>query len=157
MQRRKNKNNSHIPFVTKNKYSVGIVVSDFNADITHKLLDGALRCLKENGFKDDHITVVHVPGAFEIPLMCQHLARTKKFDGLIALGAVIKGDTDHYYYISNETSQGIMAVMLQESISIAFGVITVSNLKQAKERSGLKDNKGAEATEALLKMIENFQ
>lgn len=98
--------------------------------------------------------MAHVPGSFEIPLMCQRLARTKKFAGLIAIGAVIKGDTDHYYYISNEASRGIMQVILEESLPIAFGVITTSNLKQARERSGEKGNKGAEAAEALLKMIQ---
>ncbi len=97
-----------------------------------------------------------MPGSFEIPLMCQQLARTKKFHGLIAIGAVIKGDTDHYYYISNEASRGIMEVMLSESLPIAFGVITTSNLQQAKDRSGLKDNKGEEAAKSLVKMMENF-
>jgi 6,7-dimethyl-8-ribityllumazine synthase len=130
------------------------VVSDFNLDITSGLLAGALDFLYGYGFKNLQIKIVHVPGSFEIPIMCQELAKTKKFSGLIALGAVIKGDTDHYYYISNEVSRGIMTVMLEESLPISFGVITVSNLKQAKDRSGKKNNKGAEAADALLDMIE---
>ena len=136
------------------KKSVGIIVSDFNADITGGLLQGALKFLGQQGFKDEHINVVHVPGSFEIPLMCQALAKTGKYNGLIALGCIIKGDTDHYYYISNEASRGVMGVMLKENLPIGFGIITTSNLKQAKERSGEKNNKGEEAARALLQMLE---
>ena len=131
MQRKQNKTNKDFSTADWSNKFVGIIVSDFNSDITEKLLEGALDFLLEQGFKNENIKVVHVPGSFEIPLMCQKLARTKKFDGLIALGAVIKGETDHYYYVSNEVSRGIMTVMLGESIPVAFGVITVNNLKQA--------------------------
>ena len=156
MQRKENKKKKKFLNTDWSNKSVGIVVADFNSDITGKLLEGALGFLLGHGFQKDNIKVVHVPGSFEIPLMCQRLAKTKKFDGIISVGAVIKGDTDHYYYIAGEASRGIMAVMLQESIPISFGVITTSNLKQAKDRSGKKDNKGAEAAEALLIMMENF-
>lgn len=154
MKRKENKKDKNFSSVDWSKKFIGIVVADFNSDITEKLLEGALNFLLKQGFRNENIKIVHVPGSFEIPLMCQNLARTKKFDGLIALGAVIKGDTDHYYYIAGEATRGIMTVMLQESISIAFGVITVSNLKQARDRAG-KNNKGREAAEALLCMIEN--
>ncbi len=154
MKRKINENLNNLPEKDWSNCQVGIIVSDFNSDITGKLLGGAEKFLVNQGFKKENITVAHVPGSFEIPLMCQRLARTKKFAGLIAIGAVIKGDTDHYYYISNEASRGIMQVILEESLPIAFGVITTSNLKQARERSGEKGNKGAEAAEALLKMIQ---
>ena len=156
MQRKENKKTKKISATDWKQYSVGIVVADFNSDITEKLLDGAKKLLLERGFQENNIKIVHVPGSFEIPLMCQNLARTKKFDGLIALGAVIKGETDHYQFVAGETSRGIMTVMLEESIPISFGVITVSNIKQAEDRSG-KNNKGADSAEALLEMIEAWQ
>jgi 6,7-dimethyl-8-ribityllumazine synthase len=156
MQREKSKKINKFSSTDWSTHSIGIVVSDFNSDITEGLLEGALDFLLRQGFKNDSIKIVHVPGSFEIPLICQSLARTKKFSGLIALGAVIKGDTDHYYYIAGEASRGIMTVMLGESIPISFGVLTTSNLKQARDRSGKKNNKGAEAAEALLNMIGNI-
>lgn len=155
MQRAENKNHKK-QSVDLRKHRIGIVVSEFNSDITEKLLGGAVGFLKERGIKEGNLEIVRVPGSFEIPLMCQRLARTKKFSGLIALGAVIKGDTDHYYYIAGEASRGVMSVMLSESMPIGFGVITVLNLKQAKARSSFGSNKGVEAAEALVQMIERF-
>jgi 6,7-dimethyl-8-ribityllumazine synthase len=111
--------------------------------------------LKQNGVSLDNINVVKVPGAFEIPLACQKLAQTKKYDGIIVLGCVIKGDTDHYYYIAGESIRGVMNVMLEEKLSIGMGIITTNNLKQAQERSGAENNKGAESAWAVLEMI-NF-
>ncbi|PIQ68094.1 MAG: 6,7-dimethyl-8-ribityllumazine synthase [Candidatus Taylorbacteria bacterium CG11_big_fil_rev_8_21_14_0_20_46_11] len=130
-----------------------IVVAEFNADITEKLLRGALNALESAGVLPENIKVVHVPGAFELPLMCQKLARTKKYDGLVALGCVIKGETDHYFYVAGEASRGIMEVMLREDIPIGFGVITVNTVMQAKARSGVKNNAGAWAAEAVLQML----
>jgi len=156
MRRGENKNSKNFTPLNLGRYSIGIIVSDFNSDITGKLLEGSLDFLERQGFNKNQIEIIHVPGSFEIPLMCQRMARTKKFDGLIALGAVIKGETDHYYYIASEASRGIMSVMLQESIPISFGVITALNLKQAKKRSGAKNNKGIEASMALLDMIANL-
>ena len=95
---------------------VGIVVSDFNNDITQRLLRGAEKALLQSGVLPKNIVVVHVPGGFEIPLACQRLARSKKYDSLIALGAVIKGETDHYYYISSETSGGIESICLRRVV-----------------------------------------
>jgi len=149
MQRNKKSNNK---IINGEKLKIGIIVSKFNSDITEPMLLGALKILEKNKVKKENIKIVRVPGAFEIPLACQKLALSKKYDALIALGCVIKGETDHYYFISNETSRGIMDVMLKYNIPIGLGVITVNNLKQALARSGKKNNKGAEAAEAAIGM-----
>jgi len=151
MQR--NKNNKQTVIDGKN-LKIAIAVSKFNQDITKKMLEGALAVLKLNKIKKNNINIIWVPGSFEIPLACQKLARSKKFDGLIALGCVIKGETDHYYYIAGEASRGIMDVMLKFNIPIGFGIITTNNLKQAQARSHGKSNKGAEAAQAVLEMIK---
>jgi 6,7-dimethyl-8-ribityllumazine synthase len=135
------------------KITIAIVVSKFNSDVTGAMLKGAIDVLKKNRVKETNIKVVWVPGSLEIPLMCQRLAGSKKYDGLIALGCVIKGGTDHYYYVAGEASRGVMEVMLKYDIPIGFGIITVNNLKQAKERSGTSNNKGGEAAQAVLEMI----
>jgi 6,7-dimethyl-8-ribityllumazine synthase len=135
------------------KLKIALVVSRFNSDITKKMLAGALRTLESNLVPKKNIVIVWVPGSFEIPLACQRLAKMKKFNGIVALGCVIKGETDHFYYISSEASGGIMRVMLDFSIPVGFGVITTKNLKQAKERSGKKNNKGTEAVQAVLEML----
>jgi 6,7-dimethyl-8-ribityllumazine synthase len=137
------------------RLKIALVVSKFNSDITEKMLAGALQTLEENSVPKKSIEIVWVPGAFEIPLACQRLANKKKFDGIVTLGCVIKGDTDHFYYISSEASHGIMRVMLDFSIPIGFGIITTKNLKQAQERSDLKNNKGSEASQAVLEMLVN--
>lgn len=136
------------------KLKIGVVVSQFNDNITKPMLEGALETLKENKVKEKNTRVVWVPGSFEIPLACQRLAETKKFDALIALGCVIKGETDHYYYIADATTDGIMEVILDFNLPIGFGVITTNNLKQAQIRSRGKHNKGREAAEAALALVE---
>ncbi|MFA5871884.1 MAG: 6,7-dimethyl-8-ribityllumazine synthase [Parcubacteria group bacterium] len=136
------------------KLKIGIIVSRFNDDITKKMLTGALSCLKENGVKDENIKTTWVPGSFEIPLACERMAASKKYDALVALGCIVKGETDHNYFIAAEVSRGIMDTMLEYSLPIGFGIITTNNLKQAQERSTVKNNKGREATEAVLMMIE---
>lgn len=138
------------------KHRVAIVVSQFNRDITNGLLEGALQTLRKAQVKAENLSIVTVPGSFEIPFACQHLAREKRFDGIIALGCVIKGGTDHYYYVGGEASRGIMEVMLKEHVPIAFGVITTNNLEEAVERSAGPMNKGIEAARALLSMLERF-
>jgi 6,7-dimethyl-8-ribityllumazine synthase len=132
---------------------IAIIVSKFNRDITEKMLKGAVEILEKNNVQKKNIRIVWVPGSFEIPLACKRLAKTKKFNGIVAIGCVIKGDTDHFYYISSETIRGIMQVMLEFSIPVGLGIITTQNLKQARERSGEKGNKGAEATQAVLEML----
>lgn len=132
---------------------IALVISKFNSDITEKMLKGAVETLKNNEVQKKNIEIIWVPGSFEIPLTCQRLAKTKKFDGIVSIGCIIKGDTDHYYYISSETIRGIMSVMLNFSIPVGLGIITTQNLKQAKDRCGQKGNKGAEAAQAVLEML----
>lgn len=150
MQRNKNISKK---IINGRNLKIAIVVSKFNSDITGKMLEGAVKTLENNFVHKNNIEIVWVPGSFEIPLACQKLSQTKKFDGIVAIGCVIKGETDHYYFISSETSRGIMSTMLKFSVPIGFGIITCNNLKQAKERSGAKNNKGAEATQAVLEML----
>ncbi|EKE19775.1 MAG: 6,7-dimethyl-8-ribityllumazine synthase [uncultured bacterium] len=135
------------------KFKIAIVVSKFNEDITGGMLGGAVQVLKKNGVNEKNISTVWVPGAIEIPLACQRLALTKKYHGIIALGCVIKGDTDHYKYVSGQSIRCVMDVMLKTGIPIGMGIITTNNLKQSKERSGAKNNKGAESAQAVLEMI----
>ena len=148
-----NAKKGHSKKIDGSKLKIGIVVSKFNDNITKPMFDGSLETLKENKVKVENIKTVWVPGSFEIPLACQRLAETKKFDALVAIGCVIKGETDHFYYICNEVSRGTMDVMLKFDIPIGFGVLTTQNLKQARVRSRGKENKGREAAEAALMMI----
>ncbi|MBI2066512.1 MAG: 6,7-dimethyl-8-ribityllumazine synthase [Deltaproteobacteria bacterium] len=131
----------------------GIVVSRFNEKVTTRLLSGAKRGLK----KAKRLDVVWVPGAFEIPYALMRMARQKKYDALIALGAVIRGGTPHFDYVAGETARGVMQVMLQEKIPVAFGVLTTNNLKQALDRSGGRlGNKGIEAAEVAIEMVRGI-
>lgn len=148
---RKIKNQEKI--IDASKAKIAIVVAKFNVDITERMLEGSLDVLEKNKVQKNNIKIVWVPGSFEIPLACQKLAQSKIYDGIIAIGCLIKGETDHYYYISNEVSRGIMDVMLKFSLPIGFDVITTQNLKQAKERSSGKENRGAQAAQAVLEMI----
>lgn len=150
MQRRQTKKEK---IVDGNKLKIAIVVAKFNLDITGRMLEGATEILKRNKVKESNIQVVWVPGAFEIPLACQKLAQKKKYDAMIALGCIIKGDTDHYHYISSESVRGVMDVMLRFNLPIGLGIITTNNLKQAQARSGKKNNKGVEAAQAVLEML----
>ncbi len=129
---------------------IGIAVAEFNSDVTRELLLGALVVLKESGVVAKNIKVVTVPGSFELPLACQKLAETGKYHALVALGCVIKGETDHYHYVSGEAARGLMDVSLKFSIPIGFGVLTVHTLAQAKERSGKKIDAGGNAARAAL-------
>jgi len=134
--------------------SIGIVVSQFNQDITQRLQTGAVDTLKQY-IDHDSITVCQVPGAVEIPYALQTLARSQRFDALIALGAVIFGETDHYHYVSQQVSQGCQRIMLDEAIPIAFGVLTVKTHEQAMARTGgNKGHLGKESAVAVLKMLQ---
>ena len=131
-----------------------IVLSRFNSIFTERLLEGAVDCLKRHGVNDSDITVARVPGAFEIPIICQKLAKTGRFDGIIALGAVIRGDTPHFDYVAAEVSKGIAAVSLSSNTPIAFGVLTTDTIEQAEARSGSKGgNKGFDAAMTVLEMV----
>lgn len=137
------------------KVRIGIVVSKFNADITEGLLLGAKGALLSQGVLEKNIDIKKVPGGFEIPLACQRMIESKnQYDALIALGCVIRGDTDHYVYIAGESTRGIMEVMLASGIPIANSILTVETLHQAEERCGKNNNKGAEAGIAVLEMIK---
>ncbi len=132
---------------------MGIVASRFNGDITQKLLEGAVRTLQKA--KVEKIEIHWVPGAFEIPLALTKLGRSKKFDGLISLGAVVRGETPHFDYVASQAARGVMNVSLQFEIPIAFGVLTTDTIKQALDRAGGRHgNKGEEAALVVIEMIE---
>lgn len=132
----------------------GIIVSRFNEFITAKLLDGALDSLRRHNADEDKIEIFWTPGSFEIPLIAKKLAQSKKFDGIICLGAIIAGDTPHYEFIAAEVTKGIAQTTLELGIPISFGILTTDNLEQAIERAGTKaGNKGAQAAESIIEMI----
>lgn len=137
-----------------NEYTLGIVVARWNSFITDRLLDGALKVLKNKGFDDEQLTVVYCPGAYEIPLTTQKIL--PKVDGVIALGAVIRGDTPHFDYVCDAVNRGVLELNLKTGKPVSFGVLTTDNVNQAQERAGGNDdsgNKGAEAALALLEML----
>jgi len=137
---------------------VAIVVSRFNDFICQRLLDGALDALKRHGASDDQITIVKVPGCFEIPSMAKKLALDSRFDCVICLGAVIRGATPHFEYISSQVARGIASVALESQIPVAFGVITTDTLEQAIERAGAKSgNKGWDAAVSAMEMVSLFK
>ncbi|PKM43411.1 MAG: 6,7-dimethyl-8-ribityllumazine synthase [Gammaproteobacteria bacterium HGW-Gammaproteobacteria-1] len=137
-----------------NNARFGIVVGRFNSFVVESLLEGALDTLRRHGAVDKNIEIVRVPGAFEIPLAAQRMAQAGKYDAIIALGAVIRGGTPHFEYVAGECTKGLAAVMMQHSVPVAFGVLTVDTIDQAIERAGTKaGNKGAEATLSAIEMV----
>ena len=133
---------------------VGIVCARFNEFIVSKLLSGCEDGLLRHGVKPDDISVAWVPGAFEIPLITSKMAKSGKYDAVIALGAVIRGSTSHYDYVCNEVSKGIAAVALESDIPVMFGVLTTDTIEQAIERAGTKaGNKGSECAQGALEMV----
>jgi 6,7-dimethyl-8-ribityllumazine synthase len=133
---------------------IGIIVSRFNHFVTEKLLDGALDGFKSHGGAEDDLTVVRVPGAFEIPLAVERMAATGRYDALVCLGAVIRGDTPHFDYVCEAVTRGIGDAVRTYKIPIGFGVLTTDNVQQAMDRAGSKDaNKGYEAVLTALEMI----
>lgn len=143
--------------LTAEKLKFALVVSRFNDFLTAKLLEGALDALRRHGASDEDLTIVKVPGSYEIPLACQSLAG-KGFDAIIALGAVIRGDTPHFDLVAAETAKGIAQVSLAGRIPVAFGIVTADNLEQAIERAGTKQgNKGADAAMSAIEMANLFK
>jgi len=133
---------------------IGIVVSRYNHFITEKLLEGALDGFESHGGDDDKVTIVRVPGAFEIPLIADKLAASGRYDALVCLGAVIRGDTPHFDYVCDAVTRGIGAAVQAHKIPIGFGVLTTDDVQQAMERTGAKDaNKGYEALLTVVEMI----
>jgi len=131
-----------------------IVVARFNSFIVESLLQGAIDTLKRHGAQESDITIVRVPGAFEMPLALEKVAAKAEYDAIIALGAVIRGGTPHFDYVAGECVKGLAQVTLKYGIPIAFGVLTVDTIEQAIERAGTKaGNKGAEATLSAIEMV----
>lgn len=133
---------------------VGIIVGRFNEFISQKLLSGAIDALKRHGVKDDNINIAWVPGSFEIPLTAQRMANSGEYDGVICLGAVIRGETPHFEYVSAEVAKGVAKVGLDANIPIIFGVLTTDTIEQAISRAGTKSgNKGFDAAMSLIEMV----
>ncbi|HBC95368.1 MAG TPA: 6,7-dimethyl-8-ribityllumazine synthase [Clostridium sp.] len=140
--------------VVADQIHVGIVAARFNHFIVDKLLSGAIDGLIRHGTLDENITVAWVPGAFEIPLIADKMARSGKYDAVICLGAVIRGSTSHYDYVCNEVSKGIAKVTLETKIPVIFGVLTTENIEQAIERAGAKSgNKGYDSALSAIEMV----
>lgn len=140
--------------LTGEKQKLGIVLGRFNSFIGDALLGGAVDVLERHGVNVKDISVVYVPGAFEIPLAVQKMAKSGDFDGVIALGAVIRGSTPHFDYVAGECAKGLNSVQLETGVPVGFGVLTVDSIEQAIERAGTKaGNKGAEAAMTVLEMV----
>ena len=130
-----------------------IVVSRFNSLVTQRLLEGALDALRRHGADENAITVVYVPGSFEIPLVAKRLAQSGAFDAVICLGCILRGDTPHFEYVANEAAKGIAQVALETGVPTIFGVVTADTLEQALERAGAKaGNRGFEAAMTAMEM-----
>jgi 6,7-dimethyl-8-ribityllumazine synthase len=138
-------------------FRFALVVSRFNETVTSRLLEGALDTLRKNGAEEKDIEVFHVPGAFEIPVTAKKLARIGRFDAVLCIGAVIRGETPHFDYICNEVSRGAMQVALETISPVIFGLLTVDTPEQAMERAGLKSDKGREAASAAIEMAALFK
>ena len=131
-----------------------LVVGRFNEFVVESLVDGAVDTLKRHGVSEENIRIVRVPGAFEVPLAVQRVAQQKRDDAIIALGAVIRGGTPHFEFVSNESSKGVAQVSLEYGVPVANGILTVNSIEQAIERSGTKmGNKGAEAALSAIEMV----
>lgn len=134
---------------------IGIVAAQFNEFIVVSLLDGAINTLLRHGVAAKNIEIVRVPGAYELPLAVQAMAQRGRFDGLVALGVVIRGATSHFEYVAGECSKGLGIVSLQYNLPIGFGVLTVNTIEQAIERAGTKSgNKGVDAALSVIEMVD---
>lgn len=139
-------------------FRFALIVSRFNDFICTKLVEGALDALRRHGADEEMVSLIRVPGAFEIPLTAAKLAESDGFDAIICLGAVIRGSTPHFDYVAAEVSKGIAAVALESKVPVTFGVLTTDNLEQAIERAGSKSgNKGWDAAMAAMEMVNLFK
>jgi len=144
--------------LTAQDVKFGIVVSRFNSFIVESLLSGSIDTILRHGGSEDNIEIVRVPGAMEIPLAAQRMARSKKYQAIVALGAVIRGGTPHFDFVASENVKGLAHVSLDNDIPVAFGVLTVDTIEQAIERAGTKaGNKGHEATISAIEMVNLLQ
>ena len=133
---------------------IGIVAARFNEFIVSKLVGGALDGLKRHDVKEEDITIAWVPGAFEIPVVAKKMAKSGKYDAVICLGTVIRGQTSHYDYVCNEVSKGIAAVSMETELPVMFGILTTDNIEQAIERAGTKaGNKGYDCALGAIEMV----
>ena len=140
--------------VAKEGMKVGIVAARFNEIIVNKLLGGAIDGLVRHGVKEDNITAAWVPGAFEIPTIAKKMAESKKYDAVIALGTVIRGQTSHYDYVCNEVSKGVAQISLETGVPVLFGIVTTENIEQAIARAGSKaGNKGYDCALSAIEMV----
>ena len=131
-----------------------LVVARFNGFVTERLLEGALDAITRHGGDLDRVTVVRVPGSYEMPLVCQRLARSGKYDAVIALGCVIRGGTAHFDYVAGEAAKGLASTALSTGVPVVFGVLTTDTIEQAVDRAGVKmGNKGAEAAVTAIEMV----
>lgn len=138
-------------------FKYGIVASRFNDVITRRLVDGAVDCLTRHGAEEQQIEVLLCPGSFELPLVARKMVDSNRYDGIICIGAVIRGATPHFDYIASEVTKGIANLSMESRIPIAFGVLTTDTTEQALERAGLKlGNKGWEAALTLMEMLNLF-
>jgi 6,7-dimethyl-8-ribityllumazine synthase len=137
---------------------IGIVVGRFNEFITSKLLSGAEDALKRHGVSEDSVDIAWVPGAFEIPMVAQKMAKSNKYDAVITLGTVIRGSTPHFDYVCNETAKGVASTALNTGVPVIFGVLTTDSIEQAIERAGTKaGNKGWEAAVSAIEMANLYR
>ena len=135
----------------------GVIVSRFNEFVSSKLLEGAVDTLVKHGVKEEEISVVWVPGSFEIPMVAKRMAGGKKYDAIICLGTIIRGETPHFDFVASEAAKGIASVGMQSDIPCVFGVITADNLEQALDRAGTKSgNKGRDAAMTALEMCNLY-
>jgi len=135
-------------------FKIGIVLSRFNQFISERLLDGAIDALNKLGAEDKDISIYKVPGSFEIPLVVKKLARAKKVDGIVCLGALIRGDTPHFDFLSAEVTKGLAQISMEEEVAVSFGILTVDTIEQGIERAGTKSgNRGYDAVFALIETL----
>ena len=139
-------------------FRFGIIVSRFNDFISSRLVDGAMDALLRHGANEEQVSIIKVPGAFEIPLTAKKLAESGRYDAVICLGAVIRGSTPHFDYVAAEVSKGIANVSLESRVPVTFGVLTTDNLEQAIERAGSKSgNKGYDGAMTAIEMVNLFK
>ncbi len=137
---------------------IGLVISRFNDFITARLVDGCMDALKRNGVSEDEVEAAYVPGAFEIPVVAQKMARSGKFDAVITLGAVIRGSTSHFDYVAGQVARGVSTASMETGVPIIFGVITTETIEQAIERAGTRlTNRGFEAGQAAIETVRVMQ
>ncbi len=135
-----------------------LIASRFNDFIVSQLIEGALDCLRRHGAVEENISLFKVPGAFEIPVMTEKIAQSKKYDGIICLGAVIRGNTPHFDYIAAEVTKGVAQTSLKYTLPVSYGILTTDSLEQAIERAGTKaGNKGWDAAMSVIEMVNVFK